>query len=172
MAATPVGGNLDKHDEALRGLAAAWEQLPPNERSKALEVLYQAHAARFLALNSQIWTTAASMVPLSLGCFALLASVDHPSLAQVASLSVAGWLLMTTWLVIGENHRAFQDGSAAWMRSIERVWGMRDDVPSKAVAGLMVRTGMIRRARFSLWWTVTAASVLSIIFWPGGVLSQ
>jgi hypothetical protein len=79
---------------------------------------------------------------------------------------------MTTWLVIGENHRAFQDGSVAWMRSIERTWGMRDDIPSKVAAGVMVRTGMIRRARFFLWGTVTAAAALSVIFWPGGVLSQ
>ena len=112
------------------------------------------------------------MIPLSLGSFPVLASIDHPSPGQIVALAVAGWTLATTWLVIAENHRAFQDQSAAWIRAIERCWGMTRDIAPKQAATALVRPGMIRAARFALWWLVTIGAVAAVFFWPGGVLAR
>ena len=147
--------------ESLRGASAS-------ERTQILTTLYQQYAGRFASDNNRIWMTATTMVPLSLGAFGVLASVPKPSLSQVIALPILGWLLMTIWLVIAENHRAFQDRSMAWMQAIERAWGITPDGTREKV-GFLVRPGLIRRMRFALWWTVTAAAILAIFLWPGGL---
>jgi hypothetical protein len=38
-------------------------------------------------------------------------------------LSAAAWVLMIVWLIIAENHRAFQEGSQQVLHDIEGVWG-------------------------------------------------
>ncbi len=77
---------------------------------------------------------------------------------------------MTAWLVIAENHRAFQDRSMEWMTAIESAWGIRPQGPRPTV-GVFIRPGLIRRMHFALWWIVTGAMVLTICFWPGGLLA-
>lgn len=110
--------------------------------------------------------------PAVVGGFASLASLDQPSLGQILALAVAGWTIATTWLVIAENHRAFQDHSVAWLRAIERCWGMTRDTAPKASAAALVRPGMIRTARFALWWLITIGAMLTVLFWPGGLLAR
>jgi len=169
MAAEPAA-----RDQALARFAANLEPnnpagASPDERAKVLTTLYQEYSKRFIADNNRIWTTAASMVPLSFGAFAILASLSKPSLGQVIALPIIGWLLMTVWLIIAENHRAFQDRSISWLLAIERAWDVPPD-EQRTKPGLLVRPGLIRLMRFALWWIVTLAALLTILFWPGGVL--
>jgi hypothetical protein len=93
--------------------------------------MYETYGNRFISDNTRIWTTAASMIPLSFGAFVVLASIDQPSRLQVVLFPLAGWLLMSVWLVIAENHRAFQDPSLQCIRAIERVWGFEQGPPLK-----------------------------------------
>lgn len=163
----------DTRDDALARIAANLDPdnpkaASPDERARVLATLYHEYTNRFIADNNRIWTTAASMVPLSLGAFGLLASLPKPSLGQVIALPVIGRLLMTVWLVIAENHRAFQNRSMEWLRAVERAWGIMPEQRRPSV-GILVRPGRIRRMRYALWWIVTAAALLAIFFWPGGI---
>jgi hypothetical protein len=156
-------------NEALDELRSMWEQSSPDERGKVLVTLYQEYSKLFISSNNRIWTTAATMIPLSLGSFALLASIPRPTLGQIIAFSLGSWLLMTFWLVVAENHRAHQNGSEAWLRAIEKRWGFEGIPDRKSDRGFLARRGMVRRLRFSLWWTVTVATVAAVLFWPGGV---
>ncbi len=155
-------------DETLDQLKQAWESSSPDERGKILTTLYQEYSKRHIADNNRIWTTAATLVPLSLGSFAVLASLERPTIGQIIVLSLGGWLLMTFWLIVAENHRKFQEGSEAWLKAIEKRWGF-DEVPNRKPRGLPDRKGMVRWARRTLWVLVTVATVVCILFWPGGV---
>jgi hypothetical protein len=82
-----------------------------DRNDEVARTLYAEYNARFLSDNGRIWTTAATMVPLSLGSFALLASIKHPSRAQVIALPLIGLCLMTFWLAIAAKHRVFQEAA-------------------------------------------------------------
>jgi hypothetical protein len=78
---------------------------------------------------------------------------------------------MSVWLVIAENHRAFQEGSQRVLREIEDIW----DFPARPGKGnetWLTRTGRVRQMRFVLWWTVTVGALLVILFWPGGAVNH
>jgi hypothetical protein len=155
--------------QTMEELRQEWQKLPAAERAEILKTMYEAYANQFLSHINRIWTTAASFIPLSLGAFAVLISIDHPSFSQILLLSLAGWLLISVWVVIAENHRAFQEGSRQWMREIERIWGFEEVLQPKRV-GWLTASGMVRRMRFALWGIVTVGAVLIILFWPGGLL--
>jgi hypothetical protein len=155
----------------LAALRRAWRSMPADDQAKSLVALHQRYSAMFLSDNTRIWTTAATMIPLSLGSFVVLASISHPSLPQIIIFSAAAWILMSVWLVIAENHRAFQEGSQRVLREIEDIW----DFPARPGKGnetWLTRTGRVRQMRFVLWWTVTVGALLVILFWPGGAVNH
>lgn len=154
--------------QTMEELRQEWQKLPATERAGILKTMYETYANQFLSDINRIWTTAASFIPLSLGAFAVLISIDHPSFSQILLLSLTGWLLISVWLVIAENHRAFQEKSHRWMREIERIWGFEEVLQPKRVGWLTAR-GMVRRMRFALW-AIIVGAVLIILFWPGGLL--
>ena len=82
---------------------------------------------------------------------------------------------MTVWLVIAENHRAFQEASMQRLNQIEQVWGLERTIPPKvageAFARFLTQQGRVRQMRFGLWLTVSLGSVAVVLFWPGGLLS-
>lgn len=142
-----------------------------SERIAVLTTLYQEYNKRFLADNNRIWTTGATLVPLSLGAFGVLASINRPNLSQVIGFAVIGWLLMTIWLFIAENHRHFQNRSQEWLDEIEHAWGLPPS-PMRGAESFLVRRGQIRRMRFVLWGTVTVAAVVVVCVWPGGLFNR
>jgi len=112
----------------------------PTELSKwdrndeVARTLYAEYNARFLSDNNRIWTTGATMIPLSLGSFALLASIKEPTLAQVIALPLIGVCLMAFWEMIADGHRVFQDSSRKNCTTIEERLGL-----SYRAAGRQVR---------------------------------
>lgn len=156
-------------------LQERWDLLPEADQLEVLKEVYGSYTSRFISDNSRIWTTAASMIPLSLGSFVVLASIAKPTLAQIVLLSAASWILMTVWLVIAENHRAFQNASMQRLSQIEKIWGVEGvgspKVASGKLAAFLTRPGRVRQMRFGLWLTVSLGSLCVIIFWPGGLLS-
>jgi len=85
-------------------------------------------------------------------------------------LSAAAWVLMTVWLIIAENHRAFQEGSQRVLQDIEGVWDFPPR-PAKSNGNWLTGNGRVKQMRFVLWGAVTIGAVLAILFWPGGVVS-
>jgi hypothetical protein len=91
-----------------------------NDPNTWLQVLYQNYANRFLSDNGRIWSTGSILIPLSLAGFAAVIGLDDPHWSHVVVLMFASIALMFIWLVIAENHRAFQQKSKAWLTAIER----------------------------------------------------
>jgi hypothetical protein len=166
-------------DQSLEELHTLWQKLPPEERATVLATIYEMRVSRFLADNNRIWTTAASMIPLSLGAFVVLASIDKPSRLQVILFPLAGWILMSVWLVIAEKHRIFVDKSLEVIRGIERIWGLQEPQPREAVGNRLTRWAfylfasneIVRKMRFTLWGLVTLGALVIFAFWPGGLLA-
>jgi hypothetical protein len=169
MEAMSTGSTPPGNSDDLAALRQAWQSMPEADKAKSLTAVYDRRSALFLSDNARIWNTAATMIPLSLGAFVALASISHPALMQIIMLSVSAWVLMTVWLIIAENHRAFQDKSQQVLTEIEEIW----DFPSRATKshGLLVGRGRVRQMRFALWWAVTIGALLVILFWPGGLVS-
>ena len=152
----------------LAALRRVWESMPAVEQSQSLVTLYTNYTTRFLSDNSRIWTTAASMIPLSLGAFVVLASIPHPSKIEILTLSTASWVLMSVWFVIAENHRAFQDSSDKVLRDIEQIWNFPARPSRTTRFHLVTGKGRIRAMRVVLWLAVTAGAVIVPLLWPGG----
>lgn len=162
------------HDELPADLVPVlkqWQCVPKEERGNSLIHIYDRYSANFLSDNARIWTTAASMIPLSLGAFVVLASIRRPTLLEIVILSAAAWILMSAWLVIAENHRALQEGSLRVIREIEQIWEFPPR-PPKSGGGWLTGPRRVSKMRFLLWWTVTIGAIVTVLFWPGGVVSH
>lgn len=169
--AMPADPKRGEHADDLAALRHAWRSMSKDEQAKALVTLHESYSARFLSDNARIWTTAASMIPLSLGAFVVLASMRSPALVQVVILSAAAWVLMSVWLIIAENHRAYQEGSQRVLQDIEEIWGFPHR-PAKSKGNWLTGRGRVRQMRYVLWWAVTIGAVLVVLFWPGGVVDH
>lgn len=156
-----------RFDHAIEELRQEWHEAPTAEKAAMLSTIYQGYSQRFLSDNTRIWATAATMIPLSLGAFVVLASIDRPSRFQIVILPLTGWLLMSIWLVIAENYRSLQDVSYQWLRAVERIWGFDEALPVQRLSWLTGRR-RVQQMRFVLWWIVTAGAAAVILFWPGG----
>jgi hypothetical protein len=150
-----------------------WLSLELSERAVALTAVYGRYTQQFFSDNGRIWTTAATMIPLSLGAFVGLAAIDHPTKLQIVLFSVASWLLMSFWLVIAENHRESQDRSSEVLNAIEEIWSLaaitRDAPPGSRIGRLnRILTGRnrVRHARYTLWAITSTGAALAILLWP------
>lgn len=101
------------------------------DKDQWLRTLYDNYHRRFLADNSQIWGNGKIMIPFSLTAFAVYVSLETPTLVEILLLGLASSALIAIWLVNAENHRAFQNKSMAWLVAIERVLGLKEQVPPK-----------------------------------------
>lgn len=118
---------VEKLREQLRKLETA-------ERDEWLRLLYDRYTERFMKDNDRIWSTGAIMIPLSLGGFVALATIQVVTVAHVLSLALASIALMLFWEVTAENHRAFQQKSEKWIKAIEEEIGLTDTGGPKADA--------------------------------------
>lgn len=155
----------------LAALRHAWRAMPAAEQAKSLITVHDRYVAMFLSDNARIWTTAASMIPLSLGSFVVLASIRSPTLIQIIILSAAAWILMSVWLVIAENHRSFQESAQRVLEDIEDIWDFPRR-PAKSNGNWLTGKGRVRQMRFVLWLAVTIGAILVVLFWPGGVVDH
>jgi hypothetical protein len=91
-----------------------------------LQIIYQSYSQRFISDNERIWATGAIMIPLALAIFVALPSIKEPTTLQLITLGIPSILVMMSWLVIAENHRAFQEKSRAWIVAIEETLGLQN----------------------------------------------
>ena len=140
--------------------------LTREDRAEGIRQAYAKYTQMYLSDNGRIWATAATMIPLSLGAFVVLVSIEEPSVFQVGILAMASWLLMALWYVIAENHRAFQD---VWLQQtikIEQLWGLNPPDRPRAAAVRIVGRGVVRRTRVVLLWAVTLGWLAVLLWWP------
>lgn len=127
----------------------------PDEYNAWLLRLHEHFTERLLSDNSRIWQTGAIFVPIALAAFGALTTVKAPvAWWQVLVLGIPSTSLTWLWLVIAENHRAFQQKSQAWLFAIEEARGFfarpaPDKYPSKGHDRRLSFPRGIQKAR---WW--------------------
>ena len=120
-----------------------------------LRILYSSYLQRFLSDNNRIWTTGQLMVPLAFAPFAAVPSLTYPfDLLKLLLFSFPSMGLIWLWIIIADNHRAFQEKSEEWLNRIEEVLRIKKPGGNKS-PGFFVRPGMIRKTRWCLAWGIT-----------------
>ncbi len=148
-----------------------------DEYNQWLLRLHEHFTDRLLSDNSRIWQTGAIFVPIALAAFGALTTIKAPvAWWQVLVLGVPSTLLMWLWLVIAENHRAFQKKSEAWLFAIEEARGFfARHAPNKyASTGHdrhFIFPGVIQKARWWLAFGVGTSWVLLLVLSTAGKLA-
>jgi len=164
----------DPFAETVAGAKAALEKMVENQREKQfdpqkpLEALLKHYTDRMLSDNERIWRTGALFVPISLAAFAAFAALKCPHWWHVLVLGLPSFGLMLAWIVIAENHRAFQQKSEAWIVAILQVLGLDGPRQVKVKAGgreaRVTRKGAIQNMRWYLLYGVTGMWTLIFLF--------
>ena len=146
---------------ALAGLQAQGKD--PNDW---LKTLYNAFGNRMLSDNERIWRTGAILVPLSLSAFAALVATTPLRPWKVAVLGAASSVLLWFWLVIAENHRAFQQKSEAWLLAIQEAVGFEraggPKIEGNALNRFLIFPAAIQAMR---WVLAVGVTVAWIVLW-------
>ena len=166
--------NFRETVDRLKALLAQRFPSPDGERNPQandwLRTLYETYTARFAMSNGTVWLTGSIMIPLSLAGFAALATLQHPTFPQLAILAIASSAVMGSWLVVSENHRAFQDKSLAWLIAIEETLGLVGTGPVKIRGNWLSRALTFPAAIQVVRWVLTACVVVAwllvLAFWP------
>ena len=137
-------------------------KLDDSQKSKWLELLYEENSKMMISDNRNIWTTASIMIPLSFAPLIALSSIQHPNDFQINILALASIIIISTWLVIAENHRAFQEKSRAWMIAIEETIGLQNIGINKIFVNIFNRVLTFRGAVQIMRWGLV---ILMIIGW-------
>ena len=111
---------VDRIKEKLGEMMEA-ERKAKRDPNLWLRVLYSSYLSQMLSDNDNIWKTGAIFVPLSLAGFAAFVSLETPTLLQTFVLMFASFGLMVSWLIVAENHRAFQQKCNAWLVAIQEI---------------------------------------------------
>lgn len=90
------------------------------EKVEITQLLYTTYFERFLNDNNKIWSTGNIFIPLSL---AGLLSLNSLALPYTCLLALGSMALMRFWVLVAENHRAFQTHAQTIMEAIEGYMG-------------------------------------------------
>ena len=86
-----------------------------------LIALFEHYSSQMRADNERIWTTGSLFLPLSFAPFVVFAGIAAPKLWHVLICGSPSIALIYAWMVIADNHRAFQQKSEAWLIAIQQV---------------------------------------------------
>jgi hypothetical protein len=86
-----------------------------------VQLLYTKYFDRFVNDNNRIWYTGNLFIPLSL---AGLIGIGPLSLTPTIILGVSSIFLMLCWVLVAENHRAFQTRAQVVTEAIESYLGL------------------------------------------------
>jgi hypothetical protein len=132
-----------------------------------LMTLYKARSERMLSDNERIWKTGNIFVPISLSAFAALLAIKDVKSSQVLTIGLASFALIWFWIIIAENHRAFQQKSDEWLVTIQKKIGINYTGSGKVKGNLLNRmstsSGAVQGTRWALAIGITAAWVL--LYW-------
>jgi hypothetical protein len=115
-----------------------------------LRTLYQSYHQRFLSDNHRIWITGGILISVSLATFAVPVQLGCLPFAPLLVLGFASISLMFSWIIIAENHRAFQEKSRAWIVAIEEIIDIQDTASSKISENWITRSMRVQTMRWFL----------------------
>jgi hypothetical protein len=158
---------IERLKKGCIGPAVAKLQAEGKDPNDWLKTLYTAFLNRMLSDNERIWRTGAILVPLSLSAFAALAAMRDFASWKVLVLGSASSALLWCWLIIAENHRAFQQKSEAWLVAIQETVGFEraggPKVQGNALNRVLIFSGAVQWMRWGLAVGVTAAWL--VLWW-------
>lgn len=110
-------------DAGLEGRPCGEKPTHPfsDQHYELLRAVYEQRNQRFINDNNKIWTVGSIFIPLSMAGLTAFKDVDF---ASTVLLGIASTMLMGFWVIIAENHRAFQSKSHAVVQAIERHIGL------------------------------------------------
>lgn len=149
------------------------QQKDGKDSNSWLQILYENYSRRFLSDNDRIWGTGSILIPLSLAGFAAVVGLEDLGWPHVAILMFASTTVMLIWLVIAENHRAFQQKSQAWLVAIERTIKLEGvgapEVKGNVLNRLLTGKGAVQKMRWYLFFAVIlgwiAVLILTLMGW-------
>lgn len=157
-------------DEIKKAINREFKSKKGLESDEWLRTLYNNYTERFLSDNERIWTTASIMIPLAFAVFVVLPQIQKPTNWQILILAIASISIITSWLFIAENHRAFQEKNRAWIVAIEETIGITNTGPTKIPVNLFSRLVTFRGAIHLMRWGIVAIIIISWVFvylyWP------
>ena len=134
---------------------------------KMLESLLKHHTDRMLSDNERIWRTGALFIPISLAAFAALTAIKCLQVWQILVLGGPSIALMLAWVIVAENHRAFQQRSEAWVIAIQNAMGLETPLLTKLDGGgreaSVSGKRTIQKVRWGLLYFVVIAWLLILI---------
>ena len=135
-----------------------------------LRALYASYTTRFISDNNRIWVTGSIMIPLALSGFALLPTIEKPTIKLLLPIALASSVVLLAWNLIADNHRAFQEKSFAWLTAIEEILDIDKPVAVKVQKGFLMGfasfKGAVRATRWFLFFAVVIVWVLMLLYWP------
>ena len=106
------------------------------------------------------------MIPLSLAAFAAVPNLESSRFSHLLILGLASQVMIVSWLIIAENHRASQEKSLAWLIAIEEVIGVKDSSGLKLRGNRLTRSLTFSGAVQKMRWAITLMVVLGwIVIW-------
>ena len=147
--------------EELRNMA------PNNDPQKDewLRKLYECYKDRFLSDNDRIWKTGSIMIPLSFAPLAILPSIESPETVHYVILGIASFLIYAIWLIIADNHRAFQNKSMAWIIAIEQSVNLVNTGEAKLGKSRFTEVITVKRMRYGVLIVLGILWVIAWIWW-------
>lgn len=133
------------------------------QREEWLRTIYQMYHQRFLSDNNRIWTVGAILLPVSLSAFAIPVRVTDLSWIPLCVLALASTFLIWSWIIIADNHRAFQQKSLAWVVAIQELLNVKDPHGFKLDESWLARNVPVHRMRWMLGWAVPLGWVLVVL---------
>jgi hypothetical protein len=130
---------------ALRGEYGDVQNLT-SQNLGIVQALYLRYFERFTNDNNRIWSTGNIFIPLSL---AGLTSLKDATTMFTLVLAIGSITLMWFWLLIAENHRAFQNRAQTTMEGIEAYLGFYMDVPPKLAAHKILKIKLQGKSIFT-----------------------
>lgn len=113
-------GEINSHLQELNNMR---KECGP-EYHKWLENLYNHYVQQFISDNNRIWTTGSIMIPLSFSPFAIFPSANSLHFIYTILLAIASISIYFAWLVLADNHKAFQNKSLHWIIAIQKTIGI------------------------------------------------
>jgi len=156
--------------EAIKVALTNSSLLGQQRDDKWLRTLYDSYTNRFIHDNTHIWMTGSIMIPLAVSAFALLPTIEKPSVPKILPVAIASSMVLLAWNLIADNQRGLLEKSFAWLRAIEELLGVDSPLEHKLKEGFLMRVVVRRRAvrtvRWALFFLIVIAWLVVLMTWP------
>jgi hypothetical protein len=167
---------IDANTVALRKMLEKHKDESHADRTLWMSTLLTYYAEKMLSDNERIWRIGGIFIPVSFASFGALTTIKELHAWHIIALGILSTLLMFVWIVIAENHRAFQTNSDAWLIAIQRVMHLDAPLKSKSypksrVMKFITQKGAVKNMRWALLYFVMIGWVAIFLSFRFGLIN-